>query len=249
MNTGVTADENSLNSLCCYRSSAYYDLLNRQKNYSDEARILQAKLSKHGKSPGGRLLDVACGTGQHVFYLRQNMTCQGMDIDPSFLSIARQRLPDVPFHRSDMTTFKLDDKFDVITCLFSSIGYVKTQEALARSVRNMVDHLAPGGLLVIEPWYTPSTFKNGHSTVVTEETENFKIVRMNLWLQKGQLSQGHSHILVMSDSEIRHMEELHELGLFTNEQYNDAMQAAGLDVEYDDYGLIGRGLFVGHRRN
>ncbi|MFC1853806.1 hypothetical protein ACFL27_26785 [candidate division CSSED10-310 bacterium] len=44
--------------------------------------------------------------------------------------------------------------YDVITCLFSSIGYVKTLSKLNQTVACMDHHLLPGGHLIFEPWLT-----------------------------------------------------------------------------------------------
>lgn len=41
----------------------------------------------------------------------------------------------------------------------------------------------------------------------------------------------------------------HELGLFTVEEMREALEAAGLDVEHDPDGLIGRGLWIGTRNS
>ena len=35
--------------------------------------------------------------------------------------------------------------------------------------------------------------------------------------------------------------------MFTKEQYLDAVREAGLDAEWDDEGLMGRGLVLGRR--
>lgn len=232
----------------CYKSAAFYDLLNKRKDYDAEVKILEKVIEKHKQSPGKRLLDLACGTGEHIKYLASTMTCEGLDLDPSFVEIAREKLPELVFHEGDMTSFKLPGKYDVITVLFSSIGYVKTRDVLLATIKNIFEHLEPGGLLIIEPWYTPETFLLGHSTVVNEETDSVKIVRMNLWLEKDGVSQGHSQMLVMHSAGIEHIVELHELALFTDEEYKQAMEAAGLEVvEHDQYGLIGRGLFVGRK--
>jgi hypothetical protein len=47
---------------------------------------------------------------------------------------------------------------------------------------------------------------------------------------------------------VDHFKEEHRLGLFTHEQYLDAFAAAGLEVSYDAKGLVGRGMYVGRRR-
>ena len=44
-----------------------------------------------------------------------------------------------------------------------------------------------------------------------------------------------------------HFTEHHEAGLFTRAQMTEAFEAAGLAVELDEEGLIGRGLYVATR--
>jgi SAM-dependent methyltransferase len=119
----------------CYQSAGFYDLLNRQKDYAAEVAYLAARIEQHKQAPGNRLLDVACGTGQHIYFLQTSMKCEGLDIDSEFLDICTVKLPGMKFHLGDMTNFQLPDKFDVVTCLFSSIGYVKTFDLLLAAKR------------------------------------------------------------------------------------------------------------------
>ena len=53
--------------------------------------------------------------------------------------------------------------------------------------------------------------------------------------------------LVLTDDGAEHFSEHHEAGLFTRRQMREAFEAAGLSVEYDEEGLIGRGLYVATR--
>ena len=39
-------------------------------------------------------------------------------------------------HQGDMTDFNMGKTYDVVMCLFSSIGYVKTLENVAASLQN-----------------------------------------------------------------------------------------------------------------
>ncbi|TSA50235.1 class I SAM-dependent methyltransferase, partial [archaeon] len=65
---------------------------------------------------------MACGTGKHIEYLKDQFEIEGLDISREMLEIAHVRNPNVTFHQADMTDFDLGKKFDVITCLFSAIG-------------------------------------------------------------------------------------------------------------------------------
>lgn len=100
------------------------------KDYGAEAEKLTGFIRAYGRARGNHLLDVACGTGLHLSYLKAHFHVEGLDLDEKLLAIARQRLLDVPLHHADMTDFDLGRTFAVVTCLFSAIGYVKTLDNL-----------------------------------------------------------------------------------------------------------------------
>ena len=56
------------------------------------------------------------------------------------------------------------------------------------------------------------------------------------------------HYLVVTRAGAERFSEHHEAALFTREQYTAAFEAAGLAVERDEEGLIGRGLYLGTAR-
>ena len=60
-----------------------------------------------------------------------------------------------------MTDFDLGRGYDVVTCLFSAIGYVKTLEQVARTLACFRSHLADGGVIEIDP-----LFQNRHRPVM-----------------------------------------------------------------------------------
>src|SRR5260370_4962852 len=145
-----------------YRQLAnYYDEIYHFKNYEKEADKIDTLIQQHKKSSGNRLLDVACGTGNHIAYFKQHYSVEGLDSSADMLRIARKKHPDVVFHLSEMTSFRLKNRVDIVTCLFSAIGHVKTKARMIRAVRNMAGHLQPGGLMIFEPLITPDNFQNG----------------------------------------------------------------------------------------
>jgi SAM-dependent methyltransferase len=226
------------------KSARFYDAIYSFKDYAAEAEKVDALIQE--RKPGARtLLDVACGTGLHLAHLRERYEVEGLDLDPNLLAIAAERLPGVPLHEDDMTSFDLGRRFDAVVCLFSSIGYAKTVENLERAVTSMANHLEPGGVLIVEPWITPDVWEDDHLGAVFVDEPKLKIARVNLAEREGRLSRLVFHYLVLTPEGVERFEEPHEVYLFTHEEYLAAFRRARLDVEYDAEGLMGRGLYVG----
>lgn len=226
-------------------SADLYDALYATfKDYEAEAARLRELIAE--RVPGAStLLDVACGTGKHLDLLRDDFAVTGLDLDPELLAIARERLPRVELHEGDMTGFDLGRRFDVVLCLFSSIGYARDEERLRAAIAAMARHLEPGGLLVVEPWLAPDAWRDGHVAMLVLDEPELKVVRMNRADRDGDVSVIDFHYLVGTPDKVEHFTEHHELGLFTDAQYRDAFAAAGLTVEHDADGLMGRGLYLG----
>lgn len=226
------------------RAAGLYDALYSFKDYAAEADRLHALIQE--RRPGARtLLDVACGTGKHLERLATRYAVEGVDLDPELLAVARERLPDVPLHEADMLELDIGHRFDAVTCLFSSIGYVKTDTNLRRAVAAMARHLEPDGVLVVEPWIAPDAFTPGYLDLTYVDQPDLKVARISVSAVIGALSVLHFNYLVGTADGVEHFTEDHELGLFTHEQYLGAFEAAGLRADYDADGLMGRGLYIG----
>jgi SAM-dependent methyltransferase len=226
------------------RSSRFYDAIYHWKDYAAEAQKVHEIIQLH--NPGARtLLDVACGTGLHLEQLVRNYAVEGLDVNTDLLAIARERLPGTPFVEANMETMDLVRKFDAITCLFSSIAYVRTVARLNRTVEVLARHLRPGGVAIVEPWFYPEGFVDGHIGAIFVDRDEMKIARINDSRVRDGISLLTLHYLVGAPEGISYFTEEHALGLFTHEQYLDAFRGAGLGVTHDEEGLMGRGLYVG----
>ena len=222
-----------------------YDEIFSFKDYSTESEQLRSLIEQY-KPDAKVLLDVACGTGKHLERLRQYYWVEGLDFNPKLLEFARRRCPDVPLHQANMVNFDLGHTFDVVVCLFSSIGYVKTVENLRHTVASMARHLRPGGVVFVEPWYSPSSYWVGHIGLNTWVDEpELKVVWMYTQKVEDGVSVDDVHYLVGTPEGVQHFIERHEMGLFTHEEYLRAFGEAGLEVHYLTEGLWGRGIYVG----
>ena len=229
------------------QSVRFYDALYHFKDYSAACRQLRVLIQAH--NPDARtLLDVACGTGKHLEHLRRHYQVEGLDINPDLLRVARERCPEVPLHVGNMINFSLDRTYDVVTCLFSSIGYVKVVENLDNAIASMAFHLRSGGLLIVEPWFTPKTYWVGKITANFVDEADLKIAWMYISEIADRISFSDIHYLVGTPEGVEHFTERHEMGLFTHDEYVGAFEKAGLTVEYDPKGLFGRGMYTGVHR-
>lgn len=222
------------------RSAHVYDEIYGAKDYEGEAARLHDLIQ--ARHPGARtLLDVACGTGCHLEHLRSWYEVEGLDREPTLLAIARKRLPEVPLHEGDMRDFDLGERFDAVTCLFSAIGHVGSTDELRAAVRAMANHLADGGVLVVEPWLTPDKWIDRFASA----DAHGRVARGSRSWREDRTTHLEFHYAVASPDGFECWTEQLEFTLFTVEENLDAFRAAGLAVEHDPEGLIGRGLYVG----
>ena len=226
------------------RSAAFYDDFYSWKDYQAEAERVHQVVQDRVPT-AGTLLDVACGTGQHLKHLNNHYDVQGLDMDPQLLALARDRLPHTPLHEADMADFSLRTSFDVVTCLFSSIGYLTSLDRLRRAVRRMTEHVRPGGILLIEPWFSPDQWQDGHIGALFIDKQDVKAARMNVARSEGRISVLEFHYLVTTSQGVEYFTEEHRLYLFAEGEYRQALAEAGLQIDYDEEGLEGRGLYIG----
>lgn len=231
------------------KSARVYDALYSFIDYRAESELLRGIIEEYKKSSGRDLLDIACGTGQHLSYLREYYAVEGLDMEPDMLDLGRKRNPGVIFHHADMMDFKLPKKYDAIMCMFSSIGFVKTLTNLKLCLENFSYHLKPGGVLIVEPWVLRGNFIDGYLGSQFVDLPDLKVARINSSKIIDGISVLQMHYVVGTADGIEYFSERHEQGLFTNEEYLSAFTSAGLKSFYDQQGpknkeLYNRGLYI-----
>jgi SAM-dependent methyltransferase len=227
------------------KSAAFYDAIYSFKDYAAESARVIALVAAHKRSRGRRLLDVACGTGSHLHHLSKHFEAEGLDASAEQLAIARAKCPGVKFHHGDMLSFDLGREFDVVTCLFSSIGYVKTLPRLKLAVAKLERHVCSGGVLIVEPWLLVGSFAPGNIGFRFVDQPNLKISRMEIHCVENNCSVFDEQFMIGTPEGIEFLNERHELGLFTRDQYVESCTSLGLATTWDDRGLMGRGLVLG----
>jgi len=228
-------------------SAALFDIRYAQKDYAAEVSRFAA-LAARVHPTASTLLDVACGTGLHLQHLKTRYRVEGLDLSADLLQTARERLVDVPLHQGDMSNFTLGRTFDLVTSFFASIAYLPDVETMRRSIACLADHLAPGGVLFLEPWLTPAAYRENEVVHNVRRTPTHAVSWMYVMRRRGTVAVWDIHWLVGSaEHGVTHFVENEELSLFTTEEVVGAMRDAGLDVVHDSRGLHGYGAMVARR--
>ena len=215
------------------------------KDYVAEAAIIADHI-RTAHRDAHTVLDVACGTGEHARLLTttHGFKVDGIDLNTEFLRLARIKNPGGRFYEADMRDFTLPDRYDAVICMFSSIGYVKTLPEMERALRCFRKHLAPNGVVIVEPWFPPEVMKSGQHSVRAATAEGVKVERSGSVTVDGRMSWIRFDYTIEEGGEVRRTTEIHELGLFTVDESLAAFDAAGLTAEHHAPSSTNRGLYV-----
>lgn len=229
----------------------YYDAINDRKDYRVESERLEAIARRYGRPAGATWLDVGCGTGRHLEFLRRHHAVIGVDLSPEMLRIARRRVPGVRLLRGDMRTFRLGRQFDVVSCLFSAIGHLASVRDVQKTFDNFARHLKPGGVAIVEPWIERSAFHPGMVFLQTYDGPSLKIARASFSSRRGRHSMIHYHFLIGEPRrKVRYFELVDDGLLLTRGELHALLKRSGLRPHFLTRGFTtGRGLFVGVKRS
>jgi len=96
-------------------------------------------------------LDLACGTGVLCEILAENgIRSAGMDFSDGVIAIARSRNPHIPYEVADMTTYRPEKQFDLVTCTGDAVNHIAALADVEKIFRNVYACLAPGGYFVFD---------------------------------------------------------------------------------------------------
>lgn len=168
-----------------FYSGIYDDLVyNRRKNDFEIGEII--KFIDNGKA-----LDIGSGTGSHVKQLTEKgFDCVGIDSSKSMIKQSKIKFPQQKFIHADVlkTMNFQPNAFDLITCLYFTVYYIKDKEQLFKNVSLW---LKPGGYFVLhlvdkhkfnpmvpagDPFViiSPQNYTDKRITDTTVHFENFK---------------------------------------------------------------------------
>jgi SAM-dependent methyltransferase len=167
------------------RHAELYDLFYADKPYAAEAVFVDELVRRHTTGERRRLFELACGTGRHaLLFERHGYDVVALDYSESMLAVARRRGQEagsrVDFRIGDMRSLTVEGPpADAVVCLFDSIGYVQTNEAVDQVLSSVYAHLRPGGVFVFEFWHAAAMLRSYDPTRVRRwQLGNREVIRI-----------------------------------------------------------------------
>ena len=150
----------------------YYDEVMAELDYDLWLEFIEPYLKK-----GDKVLDLACGTGTLATMLTlSGYKASGLDLSETIIEIANEKKKvnhlNIPFYVADMTRFRLDEKFDMITCFFDSVNFLSDTKQIQNLFDCVYKHLNDGGYFIFDI-FSEEMFKEYENNEIHKDYETF----------------------------------------------------------------------------
>ena len=213
--------------------SKYYHLLYKNRDHNEAALFLD-NISNEFKKKNARILDVACGKGRHAKYLNSiGFDVTGVDLSLNSIKYAKKyENKKLKFHQHDMRNVFEENKFDIVTNLFTSFGYFENTLDDQKAINSMSNNLKKGGLLLID-------FMNVKKVIMNLMANEIKIIEDVKFKISRKIIDNHIiKKIKIEDKEniFSHQEKVHCLTLFS---FTEMLEKANMKIInlFGDYDL------------
>lgn len=133
-------------------NSPYYHMLYHHRSADEACRFVEALQQKLQLAQSSTVLELACGKGRHAkAFASLGMDVCGVDLSPeSIAEAAREEAGNLHFYVHDMRKPFRHRYFDLVTNLFTSFGYFRSEHDHVLAARSIAGALKPGGNFVID---------------------------------------------------------------------------------------------------
>lgn len=202
-----------------------YDALYTDKDYAEEARLIDRLFQTHGNGPIHTVLDLGCGTGNHALPLAQRgYEIVGVDRSAAMLESARQKAVsrqvngNAKFYQDDICSFQVEQSFDVSLMMFAVLGYQLENRQVLTALQTARKHLRSGGLFIFDVWYGPAVLRQGPServkVIPTDKGEILRVASGTLAIERHLCQVSYRLWRLEEERVVGHTEETHLMRYF-----------------------------------
>lgn len=107
-------------------------------------------LEQHAIQPKSAM-DLACGTGVLCRILQEaGIEAAGMDLSQGMIRIARENSSGIAYTVADMTAFRPDEQYDLVTCTGDAVNHIGQLSDVEKIFSNVFAYTAPGGYFIFD---------------------------------------------------------------------------------------------------
>ncbi len=125
----------------------FYDAV--QGDRAEHAAYLRGLIERF-RPDAQTVLELACGSGSILKQLGPHYVVTGVDLSERMLALASKKVPEVRLIRADMRQINLDERFDVVLCVYDSINHLLDFAQWEDVFERVREHLDEGGLFVFD---------------------------------------------------------------------------------------------------
>jgi len=217
--------------------SRYYDQFCVGVDYAQQCDFAERALQCFGESDGRvfsdrEYLDLACGTGPHLFCMQQKgFRCSGLDNSAQMLERAQQRCPEAQLSLCDLAAFDYDGQFDLVSCFLYSIHYSHPLTALHETLRRAYQALKLGGVFIFD-LVDKRGILNGDGVVTHADSAEGALRFQSGWKYRGHgdVLDLHLSIELAGAAGVQRWSDHHIMTAATIENVKLYLQHVGFDV-------------------
>jgi SAM-dependent methyltransferase len=226
----------------------WWPLLSAPADYAEEAASFLSMMNLGGGRP--TLLELGSGGGNLASHLKAHVDATLSDLSPEMLEVSRRLNPELEHVQGDMRALRLGRQFDAVL-IHDAIMYCTTRADLAAAIATASLHCRPGGTVIVAPDCVRESFEP-ETSCGGEDGPDGRALRYLEWSFDPDPSDDttevvYTIVLRESDGSMQTVLDRHVEGIFPEQVFHDAFNAAGLDsrVVHDKWN---RHVFVGVRR-
>ncbi len=166
--------------------SYYYDLINYQKQYSEESDYIAKLLILHFPNQSLDILELGCGSGAHAEYLVKYpfiSFIQGIELSEEMVKEVKGKniksFDVLQGNIAELTKLTLPKTFDAAISLFHVMSYLTKTEEILSCFKGVHKLLNNGGVFIFDVWYTPAVyFQKPETRIRKVENDRIEVTRI-----------------------------------------------------------------------
>jgi len=208
----------------------WYDDLMAEVPYQNWVRYVEKLAQLHGLSPKS-VLDLACGTGRVSRILAQKgYAVVGVDGSPAMIREAQSKTNgEIPFYCQRMQELSLNQRFDLVICLFDSLNYITEPSELQAAFCRVSEHLNPEGLFIFDVNGEAAYTNNLFTQTSLGRWRKVQYVWQADYNPSTRICEVHMRFIVNENGRKREFFEVHRQRCYTVPEIQNYLQQAGLE--------------------